>query len=161
MSQMDAAGSSISCVDIRQLVKRLNVEAAQSQRTQKQTLEAEVGGAASVSLGIAEVDGTLSTSDSAPSAAGITTRRSGAHASAPVTVTATAANGTAKKPSGKSRAGASAAKEKASQEEWVYCDLCGQWRLLPDPSHPLYPSSLPDRWTCSMNTWQPALASCK
>ena len=44
-------------------------------------------------------------------------------------------------------------KEKEDQEDWVQCDQCSKWRKLPNKSHPMYPSDLPDSWTCSMNTW--------
>lgn len=51
------------------------------------------------------------------------------------------------------------AKEHA--EEWVQCDSCARWRLLPAPSHPQYPGELPDTWNCSMNKWNPSQASCR
>ena len=54
-----------------------------------------------------------------------------------------------------------AAKEKEHPEEWVQCDSCSRWRLLPAPSHPQYPGQLPDTWNCSMNTWSPSQASCR
>jgi hypothetical protein len=32
---------------------------------------------------------------------------------------------------------------------------------LPPPGDVLYPKDLPDQWTCAMNTWHPAKASCR
>ncbi len=52
-------------------------------------------------------------------------------------------------------------KEKECAEEWVQCDTCSRWRLLPPPSDPLYPKELPDKWICTMNTWNPAQALCR
>lgn len=65
---------------------------------------------------------------------------------------ANSVNGSTKKTKGK--------KEKESAEEWVQCDLCARWRLLPPPSDPLYPTELPDKWICTMNTWNPTQAMC-
>jgi hypothetical protein len=47
------------------------------------------------------------------------------------------------------------------QEEWVQCDSCARWRTLPPPGDELYPHDLPEKWTCSMNTWHPDKASCR
>jgi hypothetical protein len=80
----------------------------------------------------------------------MTTRSS--HVVAPATNSGAAATGTSKKSKGK--------KEKESAEEWVQCDLCARWRLLPPPSDPLYPTELPDKWICTMNTWNPTQAMC-
>lgn len=52
-------------------------------------------------------------------------------------------------------------KEKEYAEEWVQCDLCSRWRLLPAPTNPLYPKELPDKWTCNMNTWNTSQALCR
>lgn len=35
-------------------------------------------------------------------------------------------------------------------EDWVCCDKCEKWRLLP---HGLNPGSLPEKWLCSMLDW--------
>lgn len=51
-------------------------------------------------------------------------------------------------------------KEKEFAEEWVQCDLCSRWRLLPPPNDPQYPKELPEKWICSMNTWNPLQAMC-
>lgn len=48
-----------------------------------------------------------------------------------------------------------------TQEEWVQCDSCARWRTLPAPGAALYPQHLPEKWTCSMNTWHPEKASCR
>ena len=52
-------------------------------------------------------------------------------------------------------------KEKEYAEEWVQCDLCSRWRLLPAPFDPLYPKELPDKWICTMNTWNTSQALCR
>lgn len=36
------------------------------------------------------------------------------------------------------------------QDNWVQCDCCQKWRLLP---YGLQPKQLPDKWLCSMQTW--------
>lgn len=36
------------------------------------------------------------------------------------------------------------------KEDWVECDKCKQWRLLPLGTNP---KSLPDKWLCRMLTW--------
>lgn len=36
------------------------------------------------------------------------------------------------------------------QEDWVLCDKCKKWRLLPLGTNP---KSLPDKWLCRMLTW--------
>ena len=50
-------------------------------------------------------------------------------------------------------AGTKQEKEKAEQQ-WVQCEHqnCGKWRKV--PAH-IDPESLPDKWTCSMNHWDP------
>ncbi|KAJ8604689.1 hypothetical protein CTAYLR_006545 [Chrysophaeum taylorii] len=42
---------------------------------------------------------------------------------------------------------------------WVQCErrTCRKWRRLPQD---VAPESLPDRWVCSMNTWDTRFASC-
>jgi len=49
---------------------------------------------------------------------------------------------------------------KASEQQenkWVMCETCQQWRKL--PSH-VDTSTLPDKWYCSMNKWDPLRQSC-
>jgi hypothetical protein len=41
--------------------------------------------------------------------------------------------------------------------EWVQCERCEKWRKL--PPH-VAADDLPDVWYCSLNTWNPASASC-
>jgi hypothetical protein len=41
--------------------------------------------------------------------------------------------------------------------EWVQCEKCEKWRKL--PPH-VSADDLPDVWYCSLNTWNPASASC-
>ncbi|KAL3906261.1 MAG: hypothetical protein SGARI_004082, partial [Bacillariaceae sp.] len=41
--------------------------------------------------------------------------------------------------------------------EWVQCDKCQKWRKLPPD---ISADELPDKWHCSMNTWNAATASC-
>jgi len=43
------------------------------------------------------------------------------------------------------------------KQEWVLCERCEKWRRL--PRH-ITAASLPDKWYCSMNTWDPRSASC-
>jgi len=47
--------------------------------------------------------------------------------------------------------------EKQSSE-WVQCDRCKKWRLLPPE---VDVSSLPSQWFCHMNAWDPAHNNCK
>ncbi|KAK1420485.1 hypothetical protein QVD17_22122 [Tagetes erecta] len=42
-------------------------------------------------------------------------------------------------------------------EDWVCCDNCEKWRLLP---HGLNPGSLPEKWLCSMLDWLPGMNRC-
>jgi hypothetical protein len=69
---------------------------------------------------------------------GISTRRSNA---ANISVSAVSN----KKSNSSSSRNSKSAKERDHPEEWVQCDICTQWRLLPDPTHPLYPTVLPDK----------------
>jgi CW-type Zinc Finger len=46
----------------------------------------------------------------------------------------------------------------ADNVEWVQCEKCSKWRKLPAD---LSADELPDVWVCSMNSWNPAVASCK
>ncbi|KAI3460828.1 hypothetical protein Pfo_017491 [Paulownia fortunei] len=42
-------------------------------------------------------------------------------------------------------------------EDWVSCDKCKKWRLLPRGTNP---KNLPDKWVCRMLNWLPGLNSC-
>ncbi|XP_073139043.1 cysteine-tryptophan domain-containing zinc finger protein 3-like [Henckelia pumila] len=42
-------------------------------------------------------------------------------------------------------------------EEWVCCDRCETWRLLP---YGTKSDQLPDKWVCSMLNWLPGMNSC-
>lgn len=42
-------------------------------------------------------------------------------------------------------------------ENWVCCDLCEKWRLLP---FGVEPSSLPKKWLCRMLSWLPGMNRC-
>jgi len=43
-------------------------------------------------------------------------------------------------------------------QEWVQCEKCEKWRRL--PPH-ISAGSLPDRWYCNMNSWDPYAATCE
>ncbi|AQK94161.1 CW-type Zinc Finger [Zea mays] len=43
-------------------------------------------------------------------------------------------------------------------EQWVCCDKCENWRLLP---YGMNPDILPKKWRCSMQSWLPGMNSCK
>lgn len=55
------------------------------------------------------------------------------------------------------RGRASKQKEEDKQQEWVQCENCEKWRRLPLA---ISAKDLPDKWYCSMNTWDPRSASC-
>ncbi|MFS7928595.1 putative transcription factor & chromatin remodeling CW-Zn family [Helianthus anomalus] len=42
-------------------------------------------------------------------------------------------------------------------DNWVGCDRCEKWRLLPIG---VEPDNLPDKWLCSMSTWLPGRNHC-
>ncbi|GLT42503.1 hypothetical protein SLA2020_164990 [Shorea laevis] len=42
-------------------------------------------------------------------------------------------------------------------DEWVCCDKCQKWRLLPLGMNP---DKLPDKWLCSMLSWLPEMNKC-
>ncbi|KAL5202760.1 hypothetical protein ABZP36_013712 [Zizania latifolia] len=44
------------------------------------------------------------------------------------------------------------------REQWVFCDKCGKWRLLP---YGMNPAILPKKWRCSMQSWLPGMNNCK
>lgn len=46
---------------------------------------------------------------------------------------------------------------KKAMLEWAQCEKCNKWRKL--PQH-IKSSTLPDKWYCSMNHWDPTRASC-
>ncbi|KAM7521506.1 hypothetical protein LguiA_011408 [Lonicera macranthoides] len=43
------------------------------------------------------------------------------------------------------------------KEDWVCCDKCQKWRLLPLGTNP---DSLPEKWLCSMLDWLPGMNRC-
>ncbi|GMI98800.1 hypothetical protein like AT3G62900 [Hibiscus trionum] len=43
------------------------------------------------------------------------------------------------------------------KENWVCCDKCQKWRLLPIN---ISPADLPEKWLCSMLNWLPAMNRC-
>ncbi|XP_039058315.1 cysteine-tryptophan domain-containing zinc finger protein 7-like [Hibiscus syriacus] len=43
------------------------------------------------------------------------------------------------------------------EENWVQCDRCHKWRLLPFDSRP---EQLPEKWLCSMLNWLPGMNRC-
>lgn len=45
-----------------------------------------------------------------------------------------------------------------SSVNWVQCNRCKKWRKVPPT---IAMESLPDRWYCSQNTWNPLVAACK
>ncbi|XP_023004426.1 uncharacterized protein LOC111497742 isoform X1 [Cucurbita maxima] len=45
----------------------------------------------------------------------------------------------------------------APQDNWVCCDRCQKWRLLPLGTNPF---SLPEKWICSMLDWLPGMNQC-
>ncbi|KAL2339060.1 hypothetical protein Fmac_013506 [Flemingia macrophylla] len=51
----------------------------------------------------------------------------------------------------------SAAAPQVIEEDWVCCDRCQKWRLLPMG---LKPEQLPDKWLCSMLDWLPGMNRC-
>ncbi|QCE13241.1 hypothetical protein DEO72_LG11g234 [Vigna unguiculata] len=44
------------------------------------------------------------------------------------------------------------------EEDWVCCDSCQKWRLLPTG---MKPDHLPEKWLCSMLNWLPGMNSCE
>lgn len=46
--------------------------------------------------------------------------------------------------------------ESQQQAPWVQCDKCKKWRIIPSD----VVGSLPDRWFCEDNVWDPKRASC-
>ncbi|TKY54131.1 MORC family CW-type zinc finger protein 4 [Spatholobus suberectus] len=54
-------------------------------------------------------------------------------------------------------AAAAAAAPQLIEEDWVCCDSCQKWRLLPMG---LKPEQLPEKWLCSMLYWLPGMNRC-
>uniref|UniRef100_A0A0R0J8U8 CW-type domain-containing protein n=1 Tax=Glycine max TaxID=3847 RepID=A0A0R0J8U8_SOYBN len=50
-----------------------------------------------------------------------------------------------------------AATPQVIEEDWVCCDSCQKWRLLPMG---LKPEQLPEKWLCSMLYWLPGMNRC-
>ncbi|XP_051127848.1 cysteine-tryptophan domain-containing zinc finger protein 3-like isoform X2 [Andrographis paniculata] len=44
------------------------------------------------------------------------------------------------------------------EDNWVGCDVCQKWRLLP---YGVQSNQLPDKWVCSMLDWLPGMNSCE
>ena len=73
------------------------------------------------------------------------------------TTTPTEAAATNEKPD-KAGTGSSSGNGEAGEAEWVQCDKCAKWRVLP-PSEEAY--ELPEgAWYCRMNSWNTTLALC-
>ncbi|CAL0320600.1 unnamed protein product [Lupinus luteus] len=45
----------------------------------------------------------------------------------------------------------------AAKDNWVQCDRCHKWRLLPVGTNP---DNLPEKWLCSMLNWLPEMNRC-
>ncbi|KAJ8526168.1 hypothetical protein ON010_g15010 [Phytophthora cinnamomi] len=58
---------------------------------------------------------------------------------------------------GHSNSGANTSGIKKTVLEWAQCEKCNKWRKL--PQH-IKSSTLPDKWYCSMNHWDPSHAKC-
>lgn len=58
----------------------------------------------------------------------------------------------------KSSVSVPAAEPVVINERWACCDKCDKWRLLP---YGMNPDILPKKWRCSMQSWLPAMSSCK
>ncbi|XP_074565309.1 LOW QUALITY PROTEIN: cysteine-tryptophan domain-containing zinc finger protein 7-like [Curcuma longa] len=43
------------------------------------------------------------------------------------------------------------------EENWVQCDICQKWRLLPYGTNP---GHLPSKWQCNLLNWLPGMNSC-
>ena len=43
------------------------------------------------------------------------------------------------------------------EDKWVQCDSCGKWRKLPQE---IDLDTLPEVWTCEMNTYDPERQTC-
>lgn len=46
---------------------------------------------------------------------------------------------------------------RADEAKWVQCDECKKWRIVPKE---VDLDAMPEKWYCTMNTWNKALASC-
>ncbi|KAG6952805.1 hypothetical protein JG688_00013118 [Phytophthora aleatoria] len=58
---------------------------------------------------------------------------------------------------GRGRGGRTTSGIKKTVLEWAQCEKCNKWRKL--PQH-IKSSTLPDKWYCSMNHWDPSHAKC-
>jgi hypothetical protein len=58
---------------------------------------------------------------------------------------------------GHNSSGATTSGIKKTVLEWAQCEKCNKWRKL--PQH-IKSSTLPDKWYCSMNRWDPSHAKC-
>lgn len=53
---------------------------------------------------------------------------------------------------------AASQEDEVSNDAWVQCDTCKKWRRLPDY---VDVSTLPMKWHCEMNKYDPERASCR
>ncbi|KAH9126133.1 hypothetical protein LEN26_009413, partial [Aphanomyces euteiches] len=79
----------------------------------------------------------------------------------PTVLDVVSTSGDVDSPMSKGKKVADVAKKVISPEktvlEWAMCDKCKKWRKL--PAH-VKSATLPEHWFCSMNHWNPAVASC-
>ncbi|KAK7348224.1 hypothetical protein VNO80_22774 [Phaseolus coccineus] len=61
------------------------------------------------------------------------------------------------KPTSEMVVSSAAAAPQLIEEDWVCCDSCQKWRLLPMG---LKPEHLPEKWLCSMLYWLPGMNRC-
>lgn len=53
------------------------------------------------------------------------------------------------------RAAAAAAEDEVDEIEWIMCEQCKKWRVVPAEIAKLLDSTQTTAWNCSMNTWDP------
>jgi hypothetical protein len=160
--------------EFRSLTLRLVEEAARNEEAEKRAaLEASLGAKAKKASGRADEPPTKqapsTTSDAATTAAGAGVDSSdssgvvfGTRSSGRRQIQQQQQRVQQQQPSGSSSGGGGKKEQtKEHAEEWVQCDSCARWRLLPAPTHPMYPGELPDTWNCAMNQWNPSQASCR
>ncbi|KAF4128816.1 CW-type Zinc Finger [Phytophthora infestans] len=83
---------------------------------------------------------------------------SGAGNTAPITgINTEASSNNGESNTGKGRGGRPSTGIKKTVLEWAQCEKCNKWRKL--PQH-IKSSTLPDKWYCSMNHWDPTHAKC-